>query len=435
MTTHELMPLYYKSLFPYESMYRWLSYGHSLPTSSTDPKKAAAAGEKAARHANVDRSYFPRREFCFTLEGDIFVRYQSFKDVHAMKSAIRERVPAKIDIGPVFSADPSRRAAYSGGAFVPLEREFVIDIDMTDYDDIRAGKTADAAALAESSDADWVYMTAAIAVLDAALRRDLGFEHLLWVYSGRRGVHCWVCDRRARLMTDEVRSAVAAYLQVYKGTEAGRARLGGNVSHPSVKRCVRNTLRPLWTSSVLPSQRLLERTEGIDSVLALVPDEDVANALRERWANKATDSVQRWDELEAAVSRAASAKRGLDAIKLRACPDAIVLAHLYPRLDVEVSKHMNHLLKAPFCVHPKTGRVCVPVFGNPEDFRPEDTPTVKGLLRELDGGGSGTSLDAYTRRFDTEFCSPLLRSEVGASSADAGPSTPEPASLAAGSSW
>ena len=100
MTTHELMPLYYKSLFPYESMYRWLSYGHSLPTSSTDPKKAAAAGEKAARHANVDRSYFPRREFCFTLEGDIFVRYQSFKDVHAMKSAIRERVPAKIDIGP-----------------------------------------------------------------------------------------------------------------------------------------------------------------------------------------------------------------------------------------------------------------------------------------------------------------------------------------------
>lgn len=63
----------------------------------------------------------------------------------------------------------------------------------------------------------------------------------------------------------------------------------------------------------------------------------------------------------------------------------IILQYTYPRLDAEVSKHRNHLLKAPFCVHPKTGRVCVPV--DPDDidkFNPEDVPTVSQLLKELD---------------------------------------------------
>ena len=55
--------------------------------------------------------------------------------------------------------------------------------------------------------------------------------------------------------------------------------------------------------------------------------------------------------------------------------DDMMLTYVWPRIDAGVSRHLNHLLKAPFVAHPKTGRVAVPV--NAVDyfrFKPGDAP-------------------------------------------------------------
>lgn len=57
------------------------------------------------KHPGCDQSYVGRREFSFTLENDIYVRFQSFDSVAEMENSIKEKCPFKIDIGPVYSVD------------------------------------------------------------------------------------------------------------------------------------------------------------------------------------------------------------------------------------------------------------------------------------------------------------------------------------------
>lgn len=59
------------------------------------------------KHPGCDESYFGRREFSFTLDNDIYLRFQSFNSVSQLENSIKEKCPFKIDIGPVYSVDVS----------------------------------------------------------------------------------------------------------------------------------------------------------------------------------------------------------------------------------------------------------------------------------------------------------------------------------------
>jgi DNA primase small subunit len=211
-------------------------------------------------------------------------------------------------------------------------------------------------------------------------------------------------------------------------------------------------LEPIFVRDVIPNHKLFATAEQWNALLESLPEaaQPVKDHLREEWtrAKKGPTSPEhKWSTLKkhlnafiknskpAGSVKHAKTLASKDLAKLEAFCPTLVFTYTYPRLDVNVSKMRNHLLKSPFCVHPKTGRVCVPFLASEVDeFDPFQVPTLPQLLREVDAYDKAaaarntgdenenenvnqgvqhdwqkTSLEPYFGKFQRTFLEPMLR--------------------------
>ena len=143
-------------------------------------------------------------------------------------------------------------------------------------------------------------------------------------------------------------------------------------------------LKDHFQTDILEDQDPWSTPERTEHLLSLLPDKTLIDALRKKWqAAPGRSSASKWADIDALAK--AGVSKTLDSKALLEAKRDIVLEYTYPRLDVEVSKKLNHLLKSPFVVHPKTGRVCVPIdLRWLDSFDPFAVPTVTDLLAEID---------------------------------------------------
>ncbi|KAJ7690633.1 prim-pol domain-containing protein [Mycena rosella] len=353
-TSPEIMLAFYRRLYPFKSIFHWLN------------------------HKPTPDHLFVNREIAFNLPGEVIIRYNSFNDHDEFKKQVCKLNPTRFEIGPVYTSRPRDRKT-ARGAFNPTQRELVFDIDMTDYDPVRTC----------CSDADickrcWSFISAAVRVLDTAIREQFGYEHLLWVYSGRRGIHLWISDNEAMGLTDEQRKVIVNWLTVVPKDESKRLNVRfGSRALPASLQTSLDHLAVVFSELILDDQDCFASEAGYQALLNLIPDSRVVDTLQSKWSGTSSSSQEKWKDLKTQIK---SYKKGTpQRAALAAAMEDIILQYTYPRLDENVSKKRNHLLKAPFCVHPKTGRVCVPVDpARIEEFDPETVPTVTQLLKELD---------------------------------------------------
>ncbi|XP_063531763.1 DNA primase small subunit [Cydia strobilella] len=342
----DMLPVYYTRLFPQNMFCRWLSCG-----SSPQP--------------------LSHRELSFTLADDVYLRYLSICNQKEFQTLLQKKCPYKLDIGAVYNTKPSigRHDA------VVLSRELVFDIDLTDYDEVRT-----CCQEANVCDKCWKFMIIACEILDKALRDDFGFQSILWVFSGRRGIHCWVSDYEARTLDSPGRAAVADYLCLIMGgdNQFKKVNLGSDNLHSSIRRAM--TVIDRYFEDVVKDQEFFGTPERLQNFLKMIPDETFRTQVQTHLEKSKAPSLDKWNTF-AKLYESYCRENGSAGRKLKYLLEEIKIQYCYPRLDVNVTKGFNHLLKSPFSIHPKTGKVSV-VF-NPStvrSFKLDEVPTINTLL-------------------------------------------------------
>lgn len=269
--------LYYERFFPSKKIFKWLKINSC-------------------------------RELSFTLENGIFTRYQTFSDYESFKKRLNDLTFEKIDIGAVYDVKPEKNKIKKA-----VEKELVFDVDLTDYNRtccIDKNICERCISLIKVS----------VELLEYILKEELGFKKLCFVFSGRRGVHCWVTDSYASKFSEEIRGHIVSYIE---------------------KVC----------ASCMYSDKYTE------ILMRYIP-----YLIDQGFVEKSNLTSQKF----------VKDKKFLQ----------ILYDKMFLKIDSEVTKSLIHLIKMPFCIHPASQMLSLPIDpGNLNDFVQNSMIKLEDLIK------------------------------------------------------
>jgi DNA primase small subunit len=297
---------------------------------------------------------FSLREFTFVKESR-WSRYLTFKGTKEWKEYTKEKLPDRIDIGAIYEEDPK---VYSLNRKA-VAKELVFDFDLVGVECV--------------DDASWTLLQLHVNVVEKILKEVFGFKHLLFVFSGRRGFHCWVADSAVMKYSSETRGSIVNFLTLdrrfwnefsyNKKRHSGRNKNGASGElHPNFQ------MISDWISGDPLFPELLKKMDffnpsTLGSKLDFLDSPKLTKEIVERFETVSENNRANMDFMWMILKKKLQTKEMVQ---------AFVLYHFLPVVDGSVTRSVEHLLKAPFSLHPGTGNICVPLAAKPEtDFKGE----------------------------------------------------------------
>ncbi|BFU21851.1 DNA primase small subunit, putative [Entamoeba histolytica] len=318
------LSLYYQKFFPSKLFYQWVTR---------------------------NGKYSQTRELAAFKTNSFFNRYLHFNSSYDLSNYLSRYVPERIEIGPIFDHLLFNKTNTA------TMREFVIDIDIDDYDDIRYCCSS-----TQVCKKCWILMSCAAKVIHHIFQEQFGMKHILNVFSGRRGIHFWICDEQALHFNEQMRTYITKYFSLFTNQCTNKDNhpiIDIHEEYPLYNE-VYQILEPYF-EDYCEKQEIFKIEQRKEQLLNLLPQNETSQVIR-KFNNLS------WTLLKEHFKNNKTTLM------------SIVFTYLYPRIDTNVSVQLNHLLKAPFCIHPSTNKVCIPInFNTIDSFDPNKVPTLQSL--------------------------------------------------------
>ncbi len=296
----------------------------------------------------------------FLGNGNVYAQKEYARDTaDALRQTLLERPPESLHMGQMQPRDPRMHGCAEA-------KELVLDVDCTDYT-----RFCDCDGHKRVCAYCWLHIEGAVLLLQHFLTRQLGLaeHHLLWVFSGGKGVHCFVNARAVLALSDQERLRLHRVLHCGKADHQGLCeRVNNLVTHHAAfleqleEHFARRVLRE---RDALRNERL--RAFYLETLKRHFPlvHTHVARAWAQyeggaRIPRKAQDaaplneSEQRWCLLQ----RCELQISGQDVHAMRAS-HYLMLRVMWPQVD-EGPLRLAHRIKLPFSVHATTQNVALP---------------------------------------------------------------------------
>jgi DNA primase small subunit len=335
-------------------------------------------------NGTVDLQY--RHLALSTLDGS-YVHHFEHTTRQELNRALHWRNAAAIHVGEATTSDTQGREIFQSSVH-PIGRytfkELCFDVDVTDYDKPfmqTAGANLDADEAEEGDTVTetsvrwcdckhkkqlcklcWYMIEASASFLRDMVVRRMGIDkrHVLWVFSGSKGIHMWVNAAECLHLTHEERVFL---VQRYINVDLEKA-LTRDTRDPLIEDLFVRLIYPHFTRHCIARRQFLAPEQAprilnqwADWIMPFAP------SLASTWrAVRAATSEDVWTQIIAQNNTwlMTHAMRTTGNVPN---PLAWVVAHYaWPRIDTKVTTERRKTLKSPFSVHAETHRVALPIL-------------------------------------------------------------------------